>query len=62
VPAGLGGPISKDLRAAVEVLADRWDGYGHGRFNVHLEENLPCSACDLLGALRAMLVEEKGAS
>jgi len=54
--------MSKDLRAAVEVLADRWDGYGHGRFNVHLEENLPCSACDLLGALRAMLVEEKGAS
>ena len=41
----------------VRTLADEWEGYGHGRYNIHLEERLPCSACDLLAGLRALLAE-----
>lgn len=43
--------------ARVRALADEWEGYGHGRYNIHLEERLPCSACDLLAGLRALLDE-----
>jgi hypothetical protein len=43
--------------AKVEALADRWDGYGHGVYNIHLEHNLPCSVCDLLAQLRAALAD-----
>ena len=39
----------------VRALADKWGGYGHGRYNVHLEERLPCPACDLLAELRELL-------
>lgn len=49
-----------DRLAAVEGLADEWDGYGHGVYNVHPEENLPCSVCDLLLRLRATLDAEVG--
>jgi hypothetical protein len=40
---------------AVEALADRWDGYGHGRFNIHPAKSLPCTVCDLLAGVRAAL-------
>ena len=28
---------------------------GHGEFNVHMEESLPCAACDLIADIRAIL-------
>lgn len=43
--------MSETLREVVE----RWEGYGHGVYNIHLEERLPCSACDLLTDLLALL-------
>ena len=43
------------LAGRVRALADEWDGYGHGVYCIHLEEALPCSACDLLAELRALL-------
>jgi hypothetical protein len=43
------------LVGKIRALADEWDGYGHGRYNVHLEERLSCPACDLLADLRGLL-------
>jgi hypothetical protein len=41
--------------ARVRDVAERWEGFGHGVFNIHPEESLPCSACDLIADLRAIL-------
>jgi hypothetical protein len=40
-------------REHMPAVLDRWEGYGHGHYNIHLEEALPCSVCDLLADLRA---------
>ena len=39
--------------ARVQALADEWDGYGHGVYNIHSDPE--CPACDLLSGLRAAL-------
>ena len=49
------GEARAALVGKIRALADKWGGYGHGRYNVHLEERLPCPACDLLADLRALL-------
>jgi len=41
--------------AKVAALADEWDGYGHGLYNIHPARSLPCSVCDLLAKVRAAL-------
>lgn len=53
---------AEDKVARVEALAERWDGYGHGPYNIHMEESLPCSACGLLADLRAVLDDVKSDS
>jgi hypothetical protein len=35
-------------------IIERWEGYGHGPFNIHLEESLPCDVCALLAELRQL--------
>ena len=40
--------------ARVKALADEWDGYGHGVYNVHPTPG-ECSVCDVLAAIRAAL-------
>jgi|DEB19_MinimDraft_2_1074335.scaffolds.fasta_scaffold102929_1 hypothetical protein len=45
--------------AAAEEVGDRWYGYGHGPYNIHPSESLPCSVCDLLREFRAVIETER---
>lgn len=41
--------------AAAEEVGDRWYGYGHGPYNIHPAESLPCGVCDVLREFRAAI-------
>jgi hypothetical protein len=47
-------PRQAGARVTVSDVIDRWEGYGHGYYNIHPSSSLPCSVCNLIRDLRSL--------